>query len=92
MEHGRNGGLMVWEIIIGGGLVASAIAFYKGQNPLIWFFTSVPGVPLLGMMPDAKKGLGEQKRARRDVGDKLGIGTGASIVVLLVILSMVGVL
>ena len=76
----RAEALMFWYIVLGGAAVSAVLAVMKGQNPLIWFFTSVPGVPLLGLMPDASKGLGEQKRARREIGTKVGMVLGGIVV------------
>lgn len=76
---------MFWYIVLGGAVVSAVLAATKGQNPLIWFFTSVPGVPLLGLMPSAEKGYGEQKRARREVGSRVGIALGGAVVALTVL-------
>lgn len=84
---------MFWYILFGGALVAAIFAYTRGQNPLIWFFTSVPGVPLLALMPsaDGKRALGEQKRARREVGNKVGMVVGGGMLALSVVLAIVGV-
>jgi len=81
---------MFWYIVLGGAAASAILAVIKGQNPLIWFFASVPGVPLLGLM-DAKKGLGEQKRARRSVGDKVGMMTSAAVIGVSLVLKLLGV-
>lgn len=83
---------MFWYIVLGGAAASAIYAVMKGQNPLIWFFASAPGVPLLGLMPDAKKGLGEQKRARRSVGDKVGMMTGAAVVGVSIVLAIIGII
>ncbi len=83
---------MFWYIVLGGAAASAVLAVMKGQNPLIWFFTSAPGVPLLGMMPAANKGLGEQKRARRSVGDKVGMVTAGAVIAVSVVLSIIGVI
>ncbi len=82
---------MFWYIVLGGAAASAILAVVKGQNPLIWFFASAPGVPLLGIMPDAKKGLGEQKRARRSVGDKVGMMTSAAMIGVSLILGLLGI-
>jgi hypothetical protein len=82
---------MFWYIVLGGAAASAIYAVVKGQNPLIWFFASAPGVPLLALTPDAKKGLGEQRRARRSVGDKLGMMTGAAVVGISVVLGILGI-
>lgn len=82
---------MFWYIIIGGSILSAIFAFTKGQNPLIWALTSVPGVPLLALFPDKKKLLPEQRRARRSVGDKLGLVTGGAVIAIAVVLKIVGV-
>ncbi|MCA9519312.1 MAG: hypothetical protein KC635_30460 [Myxococcales bacterium] len=77
---------MFWGIVLGGCAVAAIIAFLKGQNPLFWGLSSVPGALLLGVIPPAKGGaLGEQKRARREVGDKLGLMTSGVMLVIMII-------
>lgn len=83
---------MFWYFLFGGAAVAAVYAFFRGQNPLIWFFTSVPGVPLLALMPPAKgKGLGEQHRARREVGNKVGLVVGGGVLALALVLKILGV-
>ncbi len=82
---------MFWTIILIGAAVSAVFAFTRGQNPLIWFFASVPGVPLLALMPPAGKGLGEQKRARRKVGDKVGMVVGGGMLGLALVLKIIGV-
>lgn len=83
---------MFWYIVLGSGVASALIAMTRGQNPLLWFFTSAAGIPLLGMIPPASGGaLGEQKRARRKVGDKIGLMLGGAVVGILGILSIVGV-
>lgn len=83
---------MFWYIVLGGAAASAIYAVMRGQNPLIWFFASAPGVPLLAMMPDSKKGLGEQRRARRSIGDKLGMMTGAAVVGVSIVLAIIGVI
>lgn len=83
---------MFWYIILGGSILSAIFAFTKGQNPFIWALTSVPGLPLLAIMPTAnKKALPERRRARRAVGDKIGLMTGGGVIVLAVVLKIVGV-
>ena len=41
---------MIWTVLLIGAALSAVLAFTRGQNPLIWFFTSVPGVPLLGVV------------------------------------------
>jgi len=83
---------MFWTIILIGAVVSAVFAFTRGQNPLIWFFTSVPGVAVLTLMPPASgKALGEQKRARRRVGDKVGMVVGAGMLGLALVLQIIGV-
>lgn len=83
---------MFWYILFGGAAASAILALTRGQNPLIWFFTSVPGVPLLTLMPPANgKALGEQRRARRKVGDKVGMVTGAGVLGLALVLKIIGV-
>ncbi len=83
---------MFWTIILIGAAVSAVFAFTRGQNPLIWFFASVPGVPLLALMPPAGgKALGEQKRARRKVGDKVGMVVGGGMLGLALVLKIIGV-
>jgi len=82
---------MFWYILLGGAAASAILAFTRGQNPLIWFFTSVPGVPLLALMPPAKgSALGEQKRARRAVGDKVGMVVGGGVLALALVLKILG--
>ena len=83
---------MFWYLLFGGAAASAIFAATRGQNPLIWFFTSVPGLPLLALMPPAGgKALGEQKRARRAVGDKVGMITGAGVLGLALVLKIIGV-
>ena len=83
---------MFWYIVIGSGIVSAILAGTRGQNPILWLFTSAPGLLLLPMIPDAGgKALGEQKRARRKVGDKLGLFLGGAVVATLGILGILGV-
>jgi hypothetical protein len=83
---------MFWYILFGGAAASAIYAFTRGQNPLIWFFTSVPGLPLLALMPPANaKALGEQKRARRAVGDKVGMVVGGGVLALALVLKIVGI-
>ena len=82
---------MFWYILFGGAAASAIYAFTRGQNPLIWFFTSVPGVPLLALMPPANaKALGEQRRARRAVGDKVGMVVGGGVLALTLVLKVIG--
>jgi hypothetical protein len=84
---------MFWYIVLGSGVVSLVLAATRGQNPLLWFFTSAAGIPLLGMIPPANgKALGEQKRARRKVGDKVGLVVGGAVVGVLGLLSIIGVI
>ena len=84
---------MFWYLVLGGGVAAAIFAFMRGQNPLYWALSSLPGVALLSILPPANgKGLGEQKRARQEVGNKLGGVTSGAVVILLIILSIVGVI
>lgn len=83
---------MFWAIILGGAAVSAIFAYMRGQNPLFWALGSVPGVALLTVLPPAKGNLGERNRARREVGDKVGLGTSGIVVALLIILSIVGVI
>jgi|GEM_PF-1663841 len=84
---------MFWYIVIGSGIASAVIAFTRGQNPLLWFFSSAAGIPLLGMIPRANgKALGEQRRARKKVGDKLGLMVGGTVVAVLGLLSVIGIL
>ena len=81
---------MFWYILFGGAAISAIYAMTRGQNPLIWFFTSVPGVPLLAIMPPANgKALGEQKRARRKVGDKVGMVVGGGVLALVLLLKII---
>ncbi|MFT7582272.1 MAG: hypothetical protein ACI9MR_003954 [Myxococcota bacterium] len=84
---------MFWTIVLIGGAVSAGLAFTKGQNPLIWFFGSAPGAALLTVLPPAKgnKVLGERKRARRSVGDKVGMATGGIVVGVAALLGIIGV-
>jgi hypothetical protein len=83
---------MFWYIVLGSGVVSAILAGTRGQNPFLWFFTSAPGIPLLTMIPNAGgKALGEQKRARRKVGDKLGLFLGGAVVATLGLLGILGV-
>lgn len=83
---------MFWYIVIGSGVASALLALTRGQNPLLWFFSSAAGLPLLGMIPPASgKALGEQKRARRKVGDKLGMMVGGAVVGVLGLLAIIGI-
>ncbi|MFO0744560.1 MAG: hypothetical protein U1F43_02665 [Myxococcota bacterium] len=83
---------MFWYVVLGGSIISAIFAFTKGQNPFIWALTSVPGVPLLAIMPQAnKKALPEQRRARRSVGDKLGLMTGGAVIAVALVLKIIGV-
>jgi len=83
---------MFWYFLFAGAALSAILAITRGQNPLIWALTSVPGVPLLALMPPAnKKALPEQRRARRSVGDKLGLMTGGAVIAVAVVLKIVGV-
>lgn len=83
---------MFWYFLFAGSAVAAIFALSRGQNPLIWALTSVPGVPLLALMPPAnKKALPEQRRARRSVGDKIGLLTGGAVIAVAVALAIIGV-
>lgn len=83
---------MFWYFVFGGAAAAAIFALLRGHNPLIWFFTSVPGVPLLTLMPPANgKALGEQKRARREVGNKVGMMAGGVVVLVAIILAIIGI-
>jgi len=83
---------MFWYLLFAGSAVAAILAFTRGQNPFIWALTSVPGLPLLAVMPTAsKKALPEQRRARRSVGDKLGLMTGGAVIAVVVVLNIIGV-
>jgi len=83
---------MFWAIVLGGCVAAAIVALMRGQNPLAWGLSSIPGAFLLGLIPPAKGRLGEQNRARREVGDKLGYATSGAMVILIVILAIVGVI
>ena len=84
---------MIWAIVLGGAVASAIFAILKGQNPAIWFFSSAAGLPLLGVIPPAKGSvLGERKRARRAVGDKVGMVAGGAVVIVLIILAIIGVL
>lgn len=86
------GDAMFWALVLGGAAVAAIFAMMRGQNPLFWALTSLPGVALLTVLPPANgKALGERKRARREVGDKIGMLTSGVVVLLVIILSIVGV-
>lgn len=82
---------MIWTVLLIGAALSAVLAFTRGQNPLIWFFTSVPGVPLLALMPPAGRGLGGQKRARREVGNKVGMVVGGGMLALALVLKIIGV-
>ena len=83
---------MFWYLFFAGSAVSAIFAFTKGQNPFIWALSSVPGTALLAIMPPAnKKALPEQRRARRAVGDKLGLVTGGAIVAVALVLQIIGV-
>ncbi|MCC6624243.1 MAG: hypothetical protein IT385_23530 [Deltaproteobacteria bacterium] len=83
---------MFWYFLFAGAAVSAILAITRGQNPLIWALTSVPGVPLLAIMPPAnKKALPEQRRARRSVGDKLGLVTGGVVVGVALVLALIGI-
>jgi len=83
---------MFWYIVFGTGVASAIIAATRGQNPFLWFFTSAAGLPLLGMIPPANgKALGEQRRARKKVGDKLGLMVGGAVVGVLGILKIIGI-
>lgn len=80
---------MFWAIVFGGCAVAAIIAFLRGQNPLFWGLSSVPGALLLGLIPPAKgTALGETKRARREVGDKIGLMTSGVMLVIMLIIGL----
>lgn len=84
---------MLWAIVLGGAVASAIFAITKGQNPAIWFFSSAAGVPLLAMMPPAKGNvLGERKRARRAVGDKIGMLTSGVSVATIIVLAIIGIL
>jgi hypothetical protein len=82
---------MFWYILLGGSIASALFAFMTGQNPLIWFFTSVPGTPILGLMKPKGKLLSEQTRARREVGNKVGLTTAGLVVGVALVLKLVGV-
>lgn len=83
---------MFWYFVLGGSAASFIIALTRGQNPLIWALTSLPGVPLLALMPPANgKALPEQRRARRSVGDKLGLVTGGMVIAVAVVLLILGI-
>lgn len=82
---------MFWGIVIGGAVVSAIFALSRGQNPIYWALSSWAGVGLLPLIPPVK-GLGEQKRARQEVGNKLGGLTSAVVVGVLAVLGIVGVL
>ncbi len=84
---------MLMAIILGGCVASAVFAIVKGQNPLLWALSSIPGVALLTLLPGAKgRGLAERRRARREVGDKLGLMTSGAMVIVVIVLSIVGVL
>jgi len=83
---------MFWYIVLGGSAVAAIIAYTRGQNPFIWALTSVAGVPLLPLVPAAKgRTVAERNRARRSVGDKVGLMTGGIVVAIVILLMILGV-
>jgi len=82
---------MFWALVLGGAAVAAIFAMLRGQNPLFWALSSLPGVALLTVIPPAKGKLGERNRARREVGNKLGIFTSSVVVLVMIILAIVGV-
>jgi hypothetical protein len=83
---------MFWYVVLGGAAASAIVAMMKGHNPLIWFFASAPGVPLLTLMPPANgKTVGERNRARRSVGDKVGMVTGAAVVGVSLVLGLLGI-
>lgn len=81
---------MFWYILLGGSVASAIFALMTGQNPLIWFFTSVPGVPLLGVMKPKGRLLSEQTRARREVGNKIGLVTAGVVVGIAGVLKIIG--
>ncbi|TNF33342.1 MAG: hypothetical protein EP329_08425 [Deltaproteobacteria bacterium] len=84
---------MFWALVLGGAAVAAILAMLRGHNPLFWALSSLPGAALLTVIPPANgKALGERKRARREVGNKVGIFTSGVVVLLVIILSLAGVL
>lgn len=84
---------MFWTIILVGAAASSIYAYTRGQNPLIWLLPSAAGLPLLSLLPPAsgKTVYEEQKRARRQVGDKVGLTLGLGVVGVLGILSFIGI-
>jgi len=82
---------MFWALVLGGAVVAAIVAIVRGHNPLFWALSSLPGAALLTVLPPANaKVLGERRRARREVGDKLGMLTSGVVVLMIIILSIVG--
>lgn len=83
---------MFWYIVLGGSAVAAILAYTRGHNPLIWALTSVVGVPLLPLVPSAKgRTIAERNRARREVGNKVGLVTGVGVALLVILLAIFGV-
>ncbi len=82
---------MFWYIVLGAGVASALMAISRGHSPLRWFFTSAAGLPLLRLVPPASgKTLAERSRARREVGDKVGLVTGAIVTGTLGLLHLIG--
>jgi hypothetical protein len=82
---------MFWQIVIGSGIASAIFAYTRGHSPLRWFFSSAVGLPLLTLVPPAKSGaIAERNRARREVGDKVGLVTGAIVAGTVGLLSAIG--
>jgi len=84
---------MFWWIVLGGAAASAVFAMVRGQNPLYWALSSWAGVGLLPLIPPVKgRALGEQKRARQEVGNKLGGLSSAVVVLVLAVLGIIGVI
>jgi hypothetical protein len=82
---------MFWYVVLGAGAVSALFAASRGHSPLRWFFTSALGLPILKVMPPASgKTVAERSRARRQVGDTVGLWTGAAVTGTLGLLHLLG--
>jgi hypothetical protein len=82
---------MFWYLVLGSGVASALFAASRGHSPLRWFFTSGVGLPLLTLVPPAKSGaVRERNRARREVGDKVGLITAAIVSGTVGLLSAIG--
>lgn len=84
---------MIWTILILGCFGAAGYAYTKGQNPVAWGLSSLPGVAILSMMKGTKgQRLGESRRANKEVGTKVGLMTSAATTGGVIALSLLNVI